>query len=92
MGKKEEWAERLAGWQKLPNGDIAYLPFVASAVLPMAQGVGLAIRFVGSRSGQTQPQQLQVVVGLQDARELARLILAAADDVEREMTPPDVTN
>lgn len=92
MGKKEEWAERLAGWQKLPNGDIALLPFLESAVMPMAQGVGLAIRYLGTRSGQSPLQQLQVAVAPQDAREMARLLLAAADDVEREMTPPDVTN
>jgi hypothetical protein len=82
--------ERLKGWRRLSNGRIAYLPFIGSAVYPMADAVALAIRFE-ARKTQTDktPEQLQVALSLSECRQLAEQLLAAAAFLEKGSQPPE---
>lgn len=89
----KEFAERMAkeGWKLLPNGQIAFLPFIASATFPMVNGLAVALRFEARRTGpdDNTPGQLQLGLTSQQCRDLAPQLLKGAEYLEREMTPPD---
>ena len=88
---KKAMDERLKGWKRLPNGDVAFLPFIGSAVFPMAGNqLALAFRFESRRKGptDTSPEQLQLGLSPQQCRELAAQLLEGARFLENEAAPP----
>lgn len=81
--------ERLKDWRRLPNGDIAYLPFIGTAVFPMAQGAAFALRFEASRfEGDKRADQIQVNMTPRQCRETAAQLLEVAAYLEKELSPP----
>lgn len=85
--------ERLQGWRRLPDGEIAYLDLYGSAVFPMDGLLAVAVRFDGRRKGQTGKvtEQLQFGLSPQQCRELAQQLLEGAAFIEQELTPPTDT-
>jgi hypothetical protein len=87
---RAEMAKRLRQWRLLPNGDVAYLPYIESAVCPIDIGVALAIRFEARRTGPNDktPEQFQFGLSPQQCRRLASQLIEAADFYEKDTTPP----
>ncbi len=87
---KRKLDQRLKGWRRLPNGDIAYLPFIGTAVFPMTDGAAFAVRFEASRfPGDRSPDNLQVKMTAQQCRETASQLIAVAEYLEKESKPPE---
>lgn len=81
--------ERLKGWRRLPSGQIAYLPFIGTAVFPMTDGAAFAVRFEASRfEGDKQPDTIQVKMTPQQCRETASQLIAVAEYLEKESKAP----
>lgn len=81
-------AKQFQGFQFLPDGTVAFLPFVQSAIRPIEGGLlALALRFRALKAGpdDTTLEQIQLGLSPQECRKLAKQLLAAADVMDREL-------